>query len=211
MEFHDGGGKPPRRGGRIDRAEALGSALRGEFLHRRHATKTVGRWTGAAERTVKGWFAGACLPRGDHLIALVGRSDAALAMVLEASGRLDLLDSFRSLRRLPDRPVRRRDVDARRGPDGGPDRGADGDPVPSSGFGPERAGDREAVVMDRRRRRFVDELRAGQRVDAAALEHRFTVSRRTAKRDIAALRASGAVRFVGTCRRGRYTIPPSKR
>ena len=211
MESHDGGKRPHRRGGRVDHAEALGSALRGEFHGRRFAAKTIGRWTEAADRTVKGWLAGAYLPRGDHLIALVSKSDAALAMVLEASGRLDLLDSFRALRRLPDRPIQHRHVDAGYGPYDDLVRGPVPGPALRSFPSLERAGDRETIAMDRRRRWFMDGLAAGERVDATALQDRFGISRRTAKRDIAALRASGAIRFVGTCRRGRYVIPTARR
>jgi hypothetical protein len=57
-------------------AMAVGSALQQELGDSHQATKTVMRWTGAGERTVKNWFAGTSGPRGEHLLALVRHSDA---------------------------------------------------------------------------------------------------------------------------------------
>jgi len=49
--------------------------------------KTVMRWTGAGERTVKNWFAGSSGPSGQHLIALARHSDEVLAVLLALAGR----------------------------------------------------------------------------------------------------------------------------
>ena len=56
-------------------------ALREEPGDTHRAIKRAMRWTGASERTVKYWFAGERGPRGDHLIALVRNSDAALLVL----------------------------------------------------------------------------------------------------------------------------------
>lgn len=51
------------------------------------ATKTVMRWTGASERTVKNWFSGTKGPNGEHLVALMRHSDPLLDEILRLSGR----------------------------------------------------------------------------------------------------------------------------
>jgi hypothetical protein len=37
---------------------------------------------GACERTVKNWFAGACGPNGDHLVAIIRHSGSAFEAVM---------------------------------------------------------------------------------------------------------------------------------
>jgi hypothetical protein len=55
------------------------------------AVKTVMRWTGANERTVKNWLAGRRGPRGEHLLALIRHSNAALEIVLQLAGREQII------------------------------------------------------------------------------------------------------------------------
>jgi hypothetical protein len=69
-------------------AEALASELKGT----RRAIKTVTRWTGASERTVKNWVSGRRVPSGQHLIALVGKSDALLERILVSAGRGSVIE-----------------------------------------------------------------------------------------------------------------------
>jgi hypothetical protein len=70
-------------GGReLDYARAVAKALRAELGDTHLAIKTVMRWTGASERTVKNWLAGTSGPCGMHLVALVRHSDATLESVL---------------------------------------------------------------------------------------------------------------------------------
>ena len=66
---------------------AIGTALRSQLGGSHQATKTVMRWTGANERTVKNWLSGRRGPRGEHLIALIGHSTATLDVVLRLAGR----------------------------------------------------------------------------------------------------------------------------
>ena len=68
-------------------ADELAAALRTELGGTRAATKTVMRWTGAGERTVKTWFAGISGPNGEHLIRLIRHSDAVFALMISRSGR----------------------------------------------------------------------------------------------------------------------------
>jgi pyocin large subunit-like protein len=77
-----GGGK-----GKISYPAAIAAALRAELGSSHQAVKTVMRWTGANERTVKNWLAGRRGPRGEHLLALIRHSNAALEIVLQLAGR----------------------------------------------------------------------------------------------------------------------------
>lgn len=68
-------------------AVAVAYALRNELGGTHQAAKTLMRWTGASERTVKNWLAGASGPSGQHLVALIHHSDAVLEVLLLLAGR----------------------------------------------------------------------------------------------------------------------------
>ena len=74
-------------------AGALSIVLRAEVGQPGAGAKTVMKWTGASERAVKGWLAGRCGPSAEHLIALMGQSDAVLAVVMQLAGRHQALTS----------------------------------------------------------------------------------------------------------------------
>ena len=69
---------------------SISSALHSELGSTHQAVKTVMRWTGASERTVKHWFAGTHGPSGQHLITLVRNSDAVLMYFSIAADRPSL-------------------------------------------------------------------------------------------------------------------------
>jgi pyocin large subunit-like protein len=68
-------------------AAAIAAALRAELGDTHRAIKTVMQWSGANEKTVKNWFAGASGPSGEHLVALVRHSDSVLEIFLRLAGR----------------------------------------------------------------------------------------------------------------------------
>ncbi len=68
-------------------AATIAKALREEFSGARNATKTVMRWTGASERTVKNWFAGSNGPAGEHLLELLRHSDVVFHALVNVAGR----------------------------------------------------------------------------------------------------------------------------
>jgi hypothetical protein len=74
-------------GADLDYAGAIAHALRHDLGTTHQAVKSVMRWTGASERTVKYWFAGRGGPSGEHLIALARHSDTVLAVILQLAGR----------------------------------------------------------------------------------------------------------------------------
>lgn len=72
-------------------AMMIAEALDTDLGRTHRGVKTAMRWTGASERSVKHWFAGAHAPRGGHLVALMRHSNAVLTRILEAAGRRDIL------------------------------------------------------------------------------------------------------------------------
>lgn len=72
-------------------SRAVSGALHREYGQTHAAVKTVVSVTQANHRAVKNWFDAKNAPRGHHLIELLRHSDCVLEMVLEASGRRDIL------------------------------------------------------------------------------------------------------------------------
>lgn len=87
----------PDAGGETDRhdiyAATIARALREEFGRAPNATKTVMRWTGASERTVKNWFAGSNGPTGGHLVTLLRHSDIVFDALVNVAGRRRVITS----------------------------------------------------------------------------------------------------------------------
>lgn len=76
-----------RRGKASAYASEIAKALRDELGGSNRAIKTLMRWTDASERTAKCWLAGTSGPSGDHLIVLIGNSDAVMERVIALAGR----------------------------------------------------------------------------------------------------------------------------
>jgi hypothetical protein len=79
----------------VDYAGGIAKALRRELGGTHRATKTVMKWTGADERTVRNWLAGATGPSGEHLILLMRYSDEVLETMLQISERKGLLATLK--------------------------------------------------------------------------------------------------------------------
>ncbi len=73
----------------------ISKALRYELGSTHRATKTVVRWTGVNERTVKNWIAGTTGPSGEHLVELLRNSEAVFEALLRLAGRETPLVSSR--------------------------------------------------------------------------------------------------------------------
>lgn len=66
-------------------------ALLNELGGSRRAAKTVMRWTGASERTVKNWLAASHGPSGEHLVHLARHSDEIFELFLLMAERKPIL------------------------------------------------------------------------------------------------------------------------
>lgn len=89
MSFPNSGNVFPGR--RQSFAKLVSTALRASLRGQVSSIKTVARWTGANERTVKNWFAGDRAPTGDHFLRLAANSPGVLAAFLAAIHRNDCL------------------------------------------------------------------------------------------------------------------------
>jgi hypothetical protein len=76
-------------------ANEVGRALRAELGGTHRTVKTIMRWTGASERTIKNWLDGSHGPSGEHLIRVICHSDAVYALVLRLAGRDQALTMVR--------------------------------------------------------------------------------------------------------------------
>src|SRR5208282_227812 len=66
---------------------AIAYALQKQLGTTHQAVKTIRRWTGAGERTVKNWFVGISGPSGQHLVDLIRHSDEVLEILLLLADR----------------------------------------------------------------------------------------------------------------------------
>jgi hypothetical protein len=195
----------------------IAGALAKELGDTHRAAKVLMGWTGAGERTVKHWLAGIHGPTGDHLLVLMQESDAVFEAILTAINRRDaavaarMLAAQRSLQEvaslmqreqlrppMADEPaVSDRQSEAARGPnDRENDRNRDRDHDRENIDASPRSGLRQSW--------FLEALRAGRRVGATELAERWSISEKTARRDIANLKAIGVIEFFGSRRSGRY-------
>ena len=71
----------------LDYVAAIAAALKADVGDTHQAIKTVVRWTGAEERTIKNWFAGTNGPSGAHLVSMCRHSDVVLDACLRLAGR----------------------------------------------------------------------------------------------------------------------------
>jgi hypothetical protein len=175
------------------------------------------RWTGANERTVKNWLSGASGPSGEHLIQLVQQSDAVAEAFLIAAGRQDFVNAKRLISAHGGLAQLLAMVDSLDTDGVSPildsvlpttlasgSFGPLNDPLPDPG--PDPAASAQRRRLNSRQRWFVQQLINGRRVKAVDLRRQWTVSEKTAKRDIALLRSYGLIQFVGSFKTGGYRL-----
>lgn len=86
------GSLPPRG---MTFAQEIAAALAKAAAARGVHVKTVARWTGANERTVKNWFAGTYGPNGEHLLVLARHCDEVLDTMIVIMDRRELLVGYK--------------------------------------------------------------------------------------------------------------------
>jgi hypothetical protein len=219
--FFPGGNDPEN--GSTNYATMIATALRKELGNSHRATKTVMRWTGASERTVKHWLAGHHGPGGEYLIALMRESEVVFEAVLTAADRRDAVVAARVLAAHATM-VEVMDLVEREGfgpldghstgteqHDGPAEKGLDdrkndrtNDQINNRNRGP--SGTPSEHRLNPRQRWYLEALAAGKEVRADDLRRRWGVSEKTARRDVAALKDHGMIEFVGPLRTGRYRL-----
>lgn len=84
--------------GELEFGALISVALRNDLGGTHHATKTIMRWTGASERSVKNWLAGTYGPSGVHLVQLARHSDEVFHLFLLMAGRKPLVTNISLIR-----------------------------------------------------------------------------------------------------------------
>jgi hypothetical protein len=206
-----------RESGGSGYAAIIAGALAKELGDTHRAAKVLMGWTGAGERTGKHWLAGLHGPTGDHLLVLMQESDAVFEAVVTAINRRDaaiaarMLAAQRSLQEVASlmqhEQVRPPVAD---GPavSGQRSEGTSGPNDRESDRNRDSDHDRERVETSPRyslrQSWLLEALRAGRHVGATDLAERWSICEKTARRDIAGLKAMGLIEFVGSRRSGRY-------
>lgn len=181
--------------GRQAYAEIVAGLLREEHGDSHRAVKQLMRQTGASERTAKNWLAANHGPDNVYLLRLIATSPVIRAFVL---GVIEMGVRGHDRERSDDRADA---TDPRHGlaasghaaandPKNDPDRDQISDPI--------------TEPLKRRQQWFLERVALGIRSKASDIEKHWGVSPKTARRDIAALRLAGLIRFTGARRNGRY-------
>lgn len=97
MSFPKKGRVLPKGAAQCEYVSAVAAALRSELGPTHQAVKTVVRWTGANERTVKNWMAGTGGPSGQNLVELLRNSEAVFEALMHLAGRQQSLVTCRLL------------------------------------------------------------------------------------------------------------------
>lgn len=182
-------------------AQTVADLLRKEHGDIHRAIKQLMRQTDASERSVKHWLAGQHGPDTVHFLRLVVSSSMIRAFALGLIESPAAASHTNAVDRLS--LAGAREAYAMGETDGrGPARNAalvdpelvpEGDPMNVP----------DTAEVNERQRWFLARVAAG-RCDARAIATTWTVSLKTARRDIAVLKAADLICYIGSPRKGRY-------
>ncbi|MBI3440393.1 MAG: HTH domain-containing protein [Proteobacteria bacterium] len=164
-------------------AQLIAAALRHDYRDTPSPIKHIGLQTGVNLRAIKNWFQGRHAPSATHLLVLARISPGVLRIILEQTGKEEILRVFEVLHR---------SNVVQRNP---PTNVSINVPIKSS-----------AANHNQRQIWFMKHLRRGQKVSARHISAYAGISLKTARRDIAALIAQGIVRFIGAKKTGYYGL-----
>jgi len=184
--------------GRQVYAETIAQLLEREHGGTHRAVKHVMKLTDASERTVKHWLSGQHGPDTVFFLRLVTSSPVIRAFVI---GLIESSQGAGDDRHGVDQKAARRSSTT-----------SDTQPPRQDRRQNDRINDPKTDPIDdpitdalnERQRWFLGRVAAGHRCRAADICSHWKVSAKTARRDIAALSASGLIRFTGARRNGRY-------
>jgi hypothetical protein len=182
-----------------DYAELIADALRREHDETHRTVKTIMRWTGASERSVKNWVSGVSGPSGYFLMRLCVKSAMVRALVMELLAETGMPPgpnrngSIQAISTTPENaislPLSEGDADV--------NGDTNGDII----------GDMYVTnnpPLNERQEWLLARVAQGDRCKFEDIMAQWRVSGRTAKRDIAALKGRGLIRYSGSHRRGFY-------
>lgn len=185
-----------------DYAELIAGALGREHDDTHRTVKTIMRWTGASERSVKNWLSGVSGPSGYYLMRLCVKSAAIRALVMDLLSEPGMPSEPHgnvSIQVIPTMPANAISLPLTEGCVG-----ANGD---TNG---DIIGDMHVTnnsPLNERQEWLLARVAQGERCRFEDIVSRWQVSSRTAKRDIASLKDSGLLRYLGRHRSGAYVVP----
>lgn len=188
-----------------DYAELIADALRQEHGNTHRAVKTIMRWTGASERSVKNWLSGGFGPSGYFLVRLCVKSPAVRGLMMELLAEPDMIAPSRGDGSIESMSAMPTSADSCLPECAAPE--ANRDTI--------RDIIRDIDVPNRhllndRQLWFLTRVAAGDRCCAADIAVHWQVSEKTARRDIATLKQTGFIGFIGNRRGGRYVTVKSQ-
>ncbi|WP_319797713.1 HTH domain-containing protein [Nitrobacter sp.] len=188
--------------GRDAYAQTIAELLRKEHGQSHRATKLLMRQTHASERAVKHWLSGQNGPDTVFFLRLMVSSPVIRAFVLgliEGPGAKKLAY-----------PVDRFSIAAARAAyaagetAAGVSKESSGPDVPIDDPDRDPMVDPEPPELNERQHWFLTRVAEGDRLRASEIASFWEVSLKTARRDIALLKAAGLIQYVGSRRKGRY-------
>lgn len=185
-----------------DYAELIADALRREHDETHRTVKTIMRWTGASERSVKNWVSGVSGPSGYFLMRLCIKSPAVRELVRQFLADMDSSTTLaEALETGSTAAFAPGSGETGSGAQFGIFNGDNGDTIGDIN------GDIHVTInlpLNERQEWLLARIAQGDRCTVEDVVVHWQVSSRTAKRDIASLKDRGLIRYLGRHRRGFY-------
>jgi hypothetical protein len=188
------------RNRRFNYAELISIALNSEVGRDPNRVKLIANWTGADERTVLNWLTGISGPKGEYLVYLLRKSDAVYETIMSLAQRQDALEHHFSKQTHNHHIIYPSSSKEKVG------ERAFSDPNVPNGVPDVPIDDPEFDDMHLRHNWFLQCLRRKPKAGSRDIKEFFGVSLKTAKRDIASLKAENKIIFKGNKRKGRYVL-----
>lgn len=170
----------------------VSKALRKAHRNSSAARKHIARTTQLNELTIRKWYEGKNPPDAAHLLILMRHYPDLLHAILQ------MIDDAKSETLNPQsaagQKIKNTDAET------GSKHKIWGDILVTP------AGHKKSLRLNQRQLWFMEQVHAEHRCTSKHIEQHWRVNQRTAKRDISALVAAGAIRFVRSGQSGHYTV-----
>lgn len=163
-------------------AQLIAAALRQDYGGSPSSIKQIGLQTGAHLRAIKNWFYGYNLPSAHHLLNLARISPSVLQVILQQISRSEIAGVPMTEERQMLESVALENVPVN---------------VPIKQI---------SANLNKRQAWFLNSLQNGLKVTARHIQAQSGVDIKTAKRDIAALKKMGVIKFIGARKKGYYKL-----
>jgi hypothetical protein len=170
----------------------VSKALRKAHRNSSAARKHIARTTQLNELTIRKWYEGKNPPSAAHLLILMRHYPDLLHAILQMMD--DIKSDALNARAGADQKIKNTDSET------GSKHKIWGDILVTP------TGHKKSLRLNQRQLWFMEQVGAQHRCTSKHIEQHWRVARRTAKRDIAALVAVGAIRFVRSGQSGYYAV-----